>query len=825
VKGGIGLIAESSHRDSSHQLPTPQPDDFPEKTWRKFLHSPTVGFAIIDEQLRYCAINDALAAMNGFETDAHLDKTILELLGPEAAAEFEPLIRQVFIAGESILDREWLTRLPTRETAGRWMVSYFPIRDAHGKVKQVGVVIVEVTDTSGLDREAKDVRRRYDALLQVADLVAQHGSLPELLPKLANQLHPEVPFEIANVAFHDPARDVMQVNLWEKGQKLPESTEVPVEEAVCRLAWESQQPVVWPDLEHEGRFEKSIHLLRRKGVRSYCSLPLTTAQKRLGTFGVGSSRPNAYGDADVRFLREVAELVALALENGMTRAALMEEKDRLEKLLEVSTTLMSNLEVEELFPAISSLVRKVVGQDYASVGLYEGRGQVLHLYALDSPLAKELIETVVPVAGSAQGAALSTGQTQVWNQVQLAALATPMTQRMLAMGIRSFCSIPLMTRKGVLGTLNLGSTKDGAFRGEDVSFLKQVAAQVAAALDSARAHGEVAVLTDKLAKEQLSLPDGRSTQGYESIVGESPALKRVLGEVNIVAPTEATVLILGETGTGKELVAQAIHRASSRKGSSFVKVNCSAIPTGLLESELFGHEKGAFTGAISQKIGRLELADKGTLFLDEIGDIPLELQPKLLRVLQEQEFERLGGVRTLRVDVRVIAATNRDLAKGVAAREFRSDLYYRLHVFPVHVPPLRERLEDVPLLVRYFVDKFSQRLKKKIETVPTEVMDVLMAWDWPGNVRELENLIERSMILSPGTILNVPLSELRLTPEAKSHDGTLQSMERDHIVRVLRETGGVISGSRGAAARLGMKRTTLQSRMSKLGISRADYGS
>jgi formate hydrogenlyase transcriptional activator len=336
----------------------------------------------------------------------------------------------------------------------------------------------------------------------------------------------------------------------------------------------------------------------------------------------------------------------------------------------------------------------------------------------------------------------------------------------------------------------------------------------------------VAVLTDKLAKERLPLPDeSRSIQGLESIVGESPGLKHVLGEVNIVAPTEATVLILGETGTGKELVAQAIHRASSRKNGSFVKVNCSAIPTGLLESELFGHEKGAFTGAISQKIGRLELADKGTLFLDEIGDIPLELQPKLLRVLQEQEFERLGGVRTIRVDVRIIVATNLVLAKSVPTREFRSYLFYRLLVFPVHVPPLRERVGDVPLLVRYFVDKFSQRLKKKIETVPTEAMDALIAWNWPGNVRELENLIERSMILSPEATLNVPLSELRWPLEGKPHDGTLQSMEREHIIRVLRETGGTISGAHGAAARLGMKRTTLQSRMSKLGISRADYGS
>jgi formate hydrogenlyase transcriptional activator len=395
---------------------------------------------------------------------------------------------------------------------------------------------------------------------------------------------------------------------------------------------------------------------------------------------------------------------------------------------------------------------------------------------------------------------------------------------MLDLGIQSFCSIPLITRKGKLGTLNLGSVDNHAFAPPDISFLKQVAAQVALALDNARAYREIAEHTDKLRKEKLYLQDEiRSVLNFEEIVGESPALKQVLTQVNTVAPLDATVLILGETGTGKELIARAIHRMSLRKDASFIKLNCAAIPTGLLESELFGHEKGAFTGAISAKIGRLELADKGTLFLDEVGDIPLELQPKLLRVLQDQEFERLGGIRTIRVNIRLIAATNRDLAKSVAEREFRSDLYYRLHVFPLYMPPLRERGKDVELLVRYFVQKFSRQMKKQIETIPTETMNALARWEWPGNVRELENFIERSVILSEGTTLNVPLSELRPVYEGPRHDTTLESLEREHILRVLRETGGVIAGLRGAAARLGMKRTTLQSRMQKMGITRADY--
>jgi formate hydrogenlyase transcriptional activator len=668
--------------------------------------------------------------------------------------------------------------------------------------------------------------RRYEALLQMADLVVHHRGLPELLPELAQRLHQVASFEVASFSLYDPEKNVMRMHFWEGSDRLSDLTEMPVEESVCGVVWEKQQPVVLPDLEEETRCLRTVSLLREKGVRSYCTLPLTTAQKKFGALGLGSSRPNAYAEDDVALLRRVAELVALVLENAMTRTAFLEEKERLEMLLEVSTTLMSNLDVQELFPVISGLIRRVVRQEYASVALYEEANQCLRLYALDSPLADDVIgaDTVVPIAESASGRALLSGEAIIHDRRDLMSLRNPLIARMLELGVQSFCSIPLITRKGKLGTLNLGSTEDRAFTSSDISFLKQVGAQVAIALDNARAYREIAELTDKLRKEKLYLQDEiRSVLNFEEIVGESPALQHVLGQVNTVAPLDATVLILGETGTGKELIARAIHRMSSRKDSSFIKLNCAAIPTGLLESELFGHEKGAFTGAISAKIGRLELADKGTLFLDEVGDIPLELQPKLLRVLQDQEFERLGGIRTIRVNIRLIAATNRDLAKSVAAREFRSDLYYRLHVFPLHMPPLRERGKDIELLVRYFVQKFSRQMKKQIETIPTEAMNALTRWDWPGNVRELENFIERSVILSEGTTLIVPLSELRPIYEGARHDATLESLERDHILRVLRESGGVIAGLHGAAARLGMKRTTLQSKMQRMGITREDY--
>jgi formate hydrogenlyase transcriptional activator len=383
----------------------------------------------------------------------------------------------------------------------------------------------------------------------------------------------------------------------------------------------------------------------------------------------------------------------------------------------------------------------------------------------------------------------------------------------------------LVSRGRKLGTVGLSSLTENAFSSHDFDLLSQVAAQVAIAVDNARAYDEIAKLKDRLAKEKLYLEEElHSAHNFGEIVGNSRALRQVLKRVEIAAPSDATVLILGETGTGKELIARALHRLSSRHEGNFIKLNCAAIPTGLLESELFGHEKGAFTGAVSQKIGRLELADKGTIFLDEIGEIPPELQPKLLRVLQDHEFERLGGIRTIHVDVRLIAATNRDLKQAVTEHQFRSDLFYRLNVFPIHMPPLRERVGDIPLLVHYFVQKFARRMNKTIESIPTEIIRELERWHWPGNIRELENFIERSIILTSGPVFFAPMAELHVSSPGGSFSGTtLKDVEREYILLTLREVGGVIAGAHGAAARLGMKRTTLQSRMQKLGIAREEY--
>src|SRR5262245_20120901 len=388
-------------------------------------------------------------------------------------------------------------------------------------------------------------------------------------------------------------------------------------------------------------------------------------------------------------------------------------------------------------------------------------------------------------------------------------------------GLNSGFGFPIRRGTGVYGVIEFFSRQSREADQDILDLFDAIGGQIGQFIERLRTEEQKQKLTD----EKLYLEEEIQNEYLGDIVGESAPLKRVLDDIQTVARTDATVLILGETGTGKELIARALHNQSHRKDKTFVKLNCSAIPTGLLESELFGHEKGAFTGAIAQKLGRLELANKGTLFLDEIGDIPLELQPKLLRALQEHEFERLGSTRTLKVDIRLIAATNRNLAQMVADREFRSDLFYRLNVFPINVPALRDRADDIPRLVRHFVSKYALQLNRQIDSIPEPTMRALQQWSWPGNVRELENFIERAVILTRGSVLNAPIQGLRAAAPAPVSPApiTLDDSEREHILKVLRETKGVMSGPGGAAEKLGLKRSTLQGKMKKLGISRNDW--
>ncbi len=506
-------------------------------------------------------------------------------------------------------------------------------------------------------------------------------------------------------------------------------------------------------------------------------------------------------------------------------ATLRDEKRRMQVAIEVSRALTAKLDVQQVFPKISAYLRRVLRQEYAALVLRDEKTGRLARRAMDFPMQKgsPKADAAIDLKQDPRGKALTGNGPLIFNREQMKDFPPAATDYLLAEGLQTLCCVPLLRPSGALGVMVLGSTRRNAFTSDDLVLADQVAAQLAIALENAGAAREVSQLKSRADQEKRYLEgEARAQLRFEGIVGESAALNEVLNQVSIVAGSDATVLILGETGTGKGLIARAIHQNSKRKDKGFITLNCAAIPTGLLESELFGHEKGAFTGAVSQKVGRLELAHGGTLFLDEIGEIPLELQPKLLRVLQDHEFERLGATRTIKVDVRLIAATNRDLAKRVAEKNFRSDLFYRVNVFPIRLPSLRERREDIPLLVRYFVRKFALGMDRGIETVPSETMDALVNWRWPGNVRELENFIERSVILTDGAALRAPLAEFR-AETAASTESSLEEKERQHIVRILRETRGVISGPGGAARLLGLKRSTLQSKIQRLGINRAEF--
>ena len=498
--------------------------------------------------------------------------------------------------------------------------------------------------------------------------------------------------------------------------------------------------------------------------------------------------------------------------------------ERYQALLEVAQAISAHRDLDELFREIAQRLPRVVRVNFVGLSLYDPIKNMMRLHTVQANVPADLV-------GGHEESIDETPAGLVW-QTQQPLLVPDIAEEtrwpkvmrcMQEDNSRSFCFVPLTTAARRLGAMGFVSLEKEAYSEADLEFLQQVANPVAVAVENALAFQEIAQLKDKLAKEKLYLEEElRLEHGFEDIIGDSDALKQVLKQAEVVAPTDSTVLIQGETGTGKELIARAIHRLSGRSERTFVKLNCAAIPTGLLESELFGHERGAFTGAIAQKAGRFELADKGTIFLDEVGEIQLELQSKLLRVLQEQEFERLGSAKTIRINVRLIAATNRDLKGMVEAHQFRSDLYYRLNVFPITAPPLRERRDDISMLVRYFTQHYAARMKKNIQTVPTKTLEVLSRYPWPGNIRELENLVERSVILTQGTDLQVPMSELQANDRPTSTSiSTLEEAEREQILRALREARWVIGGPSGAAARLGIKRTTLQSKMQKLGISRA----
>jgi formate hydrogenlyase transcriptional activator len=687
---------------------------------------------------------------------------------------------------------------------------------------------------------------RYGAVMRISEAIATCREPEELATTLASEIGKFLHFDhLYFVVVKENSKEIEYL-VWGKGQlPLPD---LAMEEWPWWEAVRSRDPQHTADWDTEERYPRFKEWAKKIGLGSGLRVPLTTPHRRLGVFGINRDTVNPFSEEEISFLELIGRVVAFALDDGLNLRRAQHQNDQLQLLLDLTNRITSNLELRDLLRAIAANIREVIRADAVTVALPDAASGKFRVFAMDFPHGKGVAkEELLVTPSAAVKKALDSLKPVVVDMRERNELASDASDIVAAEGIKAFCNIPLANRGRALGILSILRTTETPFSSGDVDFLSRASGQIAIAIENALAFQEISQLKDKLAQEKLYLEEEiRGEMNFENIVGNSPALKHVLELVETVAPSDSTVLLLGETGTGKELIARAIHDRSRRKDRTFVKLNCAAIPTGLLESELFGHEKGAFTGAITQKIGRMELADQGTLFLDEVGDIPIEIQPKLLRALQEREFERLGSTHTRRVNIRLVAATNRDLEKMIADREFRSDLYYRLHVFPIRIPPLRERKQDIPQLVSYFVQKFAKQMQKKIDSISPAIMRGLTAWQWPGNIRELENFIERAVIVTRAKSLDAPLAELRKTNTVESHvdqrkvqqiagekmntqndkasvADEYERRQRDEIIGALTACKGRVGGADGAAARLGMNRTTFLSRMKKFGIYAKQY--
>jgi formate hydrogenlyase transcriptional activator len=703
-----------------------------------------------------------------------------------------------------------------------------------------------------MSAEAKLHRQneRLDLLLNLTSRITSNLDLRELLRATSANIRDVVQADAAGVAFFDEGSNksrIYAVDFPDAKGSVTEDLVVTPGRALKR-AWESSNAVIVNTNDREELGPELYDLVVAEGLDAHCLIPLVSHSRPVGLLILARKGQNLFTSEDVDFLTRASGQIAIAIENARSFQKVSALSDRLQLLLDLTTRITTSLDLREVLRATAANIREVVHADAVTVSLYDAATDKFRVLAVDFPHGKGVIEEELRVTPSAAARKVMDTFKPVVMHTWEPEVASVLHDIAAAEGLKAFCNIPLLNRGRFLGILSILRTTETPFTPEDVDFLTRASGQIAIAIENALAYREISELKDKLAQEKIYLEEEfRSEMGFEQIIGKSATLKHVLQLVETAAPSDSTILLLGETGTGKELIARAIHDRSRRNLRTFVKLNCAAIPTGLVESELFGHEKGAFTGAISSKIGRLELADQGTLFLDEVGDIPIEIQPKLLRALQEREFERLGSTHTRKVNIRLVAATNRDLEKMIANREFRSDLYYRLNVFPIRIPPLRDRREDIPLLASYFVQKFAKQMQKRIEAVPVVVMKGLAAWDWPGNIRELENFIERAVLLTRGKSLEAPLAELRKTdvaeparavlPEIKRGAGEATNSrsdksnvadeyarkQRDQIVQALAACKGRVGGADGAAARLGMNRTTFLSRMKKFGIYAKEY--
>ena len=687
--------------------------------------------------------------------------------------------------------------------------------------------------TPGARRSVGEAERA-SILLEVTRAVVSNLSLRELLLAVSGCLKQYFNHDIASVVLYDEGADRLRVHALDSpvpGVVLGEGAVMPLEGTPPGLAIRTRAPVLRQRLDLEEFHSPLMRAAVENGLRSGCCVPLISHERVLGAINVGSLSEAGFTEADAELLRQIADPVAIAVENVINYERATKEGARVRTLLEVNNAITTTLDLRELLRATSDCLRRYFRHDLAGLALYDAESDQLRVHSLDlaQPAAQYVDEGfLMPLEGSPAGLAFKTRRTVLVGRLADWGHPSPVVERALAAGIKSSCNAPLVFRDRPLGAVAVASRREHAFTEEEAELLGHIASQFAIAVENALQYGEIEGLKNKLASEKRYLEEEiKAEYNFGEIVGQSRALKSVLEQLQTVAPTDSVVLICGETGTGKELIARAIHDLSSRRERTMVKVNCAAIPTGLLESEFFGHEKGAFTGAVTQRAGRFELAHKGSLFLDEVGEIPVELQPKLLRVLQEQEFERLGGSKTIKVDVRLVAATNCNLREMVAEKRFRSDLFYRLNVFPVFLPPLRERVDDIPLLAGYFAQKHSRRMNRRIDAIPSETIEALCRYHWPGNVRELENFIERAVILTRGRELQAPLSELEVPGPADGGRAPapapagllpLADAERTHIEEVLRHTKGVVGGKGGAAEILGLPISTLRGRMKKLGL-------
>ena len=679
---------------------------------------------------------------------------------------------------------------------------------------------------------------RYRTLLEVSSAIARQPNLDVALKSVYRLLTAVAPFESVVILLLTEDGKSIRVTAVEAESTSPHIqvgaqfpfAGTPVEDAI-----KAKKPIYVPDMEAElAKVDRlAPSLIQKTGTTSGYIFPLSTPRRALGALSVRTSKQGELCAEDISMIESVASHVATALESAVAvdesesyQKQLLQERDRSRLLLQINNHLISHLNVHDLLAAASESIRGHFGNDFAGFWIIDKEHNRLECTVLDFPEHKRggLADVILPELTTEDLAKIRARQTDSWSRADIDKLPAAFRQRLTEEGMQAFVVSALCTANGPLGVIALGSRRANHFGVADLELLAQVGTQISLALDNALAYARLNASHSRLEEERLYLESEiRSEYNFEDIVGKSTALRKVLEQVAIVAPTDSTVLLHGETGTGKELVARALHSHSPRRDRTFVRLNCAAIPSGLVESELFGHERGAFTGALIQKRGRFELADRGTLFLDEIGDITLDLQPKLLRALQEHEFERLGSTKTIQVDVRLIAATHRDLPVMIREGKFREDLFYRLNVFPIEVPPLRERREDIPLLVHYFVADLGRRMQKRIASIPKRAMDALTNAPWPGNIRELENFIERCVILTQGDQLVVPLDELMRSAPRTATLSTFEDAERQAIINALKTCSGRIAGTGGAAERLGLKRTTLQNKMRKLNIARLEY--